>query len=56
MGDFPRSELKYTGTGGNCNIVIAVIFYPVNNLLMHIIWVCKHPDFKEYIQIYFKNV
>ena len=30
MGDFAQAQQKYAGTGENCNIVITVIFYPVN--------------------------
>ena len=32
MGEFTQPQQKYAGTGENCNIVIAVIFYPVNKL------------------------
>ena len=28
MGDFTQPQQKYAGTGENCNIAIAVIFYP----------------------------
>ena len=52
MGDFPQPQpqQKYAGTGENCNIVTAAIFYPVIffllKILMHIICICKHSDFK----------
>ena len=28
MGDFTQPEQKYAGTGENCDIAMAVIFYP----------------------------
>ena len=28
MGDFTQPQQKYAGTGENCKIAIAVIFYP----------------------------
>ena len=28
MGDFTQPQQKYAGTGENCNIAIAVIFFP----------------------------
>ena len=28
MGDFTQPQQKYAGTGENCNIAIAVSFYP----------------------------
>ena len=28
LGDFTQPQQKYAGTGENCNIAIAVIFYP----------------------------
>ena len=28
MGDFTQPQQKYAGTGENCNIAIAVTFYP----------------------------
>ena len=28
MGDFTQPQQKYAGTGENCNIAIAIIFYP----------------------------
>ena len=31
MGDFTQPQQKYAGTRENCNIAIAVIFYPEIN-------------------------
>ena len=28
MGDFTQLQQKYAGTGENCNIASAIIFYP----------------------------
>ena len=36
MGDFTQPQQKYAGTGENCNIAIAVIFYPgIKTLYKH---------------------
>ena len=49
MGDFTA------GSGDNCNIIIAVIIYPVNKTYCS--WGCKHSDFefdgKQIFCIYF---
>ena len=32
MSDFTQQQQKYAGTGENCNIVVNVMFYPVNQI------------------------
>ena len=43
MGDSTQPQQKYAGTGENCNIVIAAIFYPVIKTInftymLNIVW------------------
>ena len=52
MGDFTQPQQKYAGTGENC-----IFFQIIKNILkiiVHIIWVCKHPDikFRKYVKNY----
>ena len=40
MGDFTQPQQKYAGTGENCIIAIAVIFYPGIKLYENFLQIC----------------